>query len=462
VKLSEFKKIQEIDMSNVLGSYGAAALQQTGNRLLGRGEGQLSTQDRIAKNKFISDFVGRATTNLTSAIQSGLVDPSSVNNAQSTAPASPNTASTNTAYPNTASPNTASTVVRTTLPGETPEQKRIRLQKAAQKNIDQTAMPLSKVTPNTGPTPNSIRQQKQSAAAASAQNQMTPFNKLPSNQQAIAANNVRKNQQATAGSNAQNQMNPFSKVSPAPAVWKNNRNPSVRAQRRPVMKEHEFFKLNSIFESIINIDEAEVATAQTISQYIKNMVTKYMRGVNISSPEVQRQINTLANEVQSTYQRDKGKAALTKLANLGYAISYADSEGTSSATIDNPASNPMSAMDAIKAGISKGMGKNSGTDAGKNDSSRDKNLAGKLDKVDNEPSAMNNMARQLATKGQSQTSTGGATIPTGTGIRHAASPTNPNQATNISDKIAQANQSFNRRKVDKKATKRAQNRKSTV
>jgi len=45
-----------------------------------------------------------------------------------------------------------------------------------------------------------------------------------------------------------------------------------------------------------------------------------------------------------------------------------------------------------------------------------------------EPSAMGNMARQLAAKGQAQTSTGGATIATGTGIRHAASPTNPNQA----------------------------------
>jgi len=44
-----------------------------------------------------------------------------------------------------------------------------------------------------------------------------------------------------------------------------------------------------------------------------------------------------------------------------------------------------------------------------------------------EPSAMSNMSRQLAARGQAQTSTGGATIATGTGVRHAASPFNPNQ-----------------------------------
>lgn len=46
-----------------------------------------------------------------------------------------------------------------------------------------------------------------------------------------------------------------------------------------------------------------------------------------------------------------------------------------------------------------------------------------------EPNSMDNMSRQLAARGQAQTSTGGATIATGTGVRHAASPTNPNQTT---------------------------------
>lgn len=452
MKLNEFKEINEIDMSNVLGSFGAAALQQTGNRLTGSGEGQLSVKDRMAKNTFISDFVGRATTNLASAIQSGLVDPSAANNNQPIATATTPAAG-------------------ASVPGETPEQKRLRLQKAAQQNIDKTAMPFSKVSPTAAPTPDSIRQQKQATAAANAQQQMTPFNKLPSNQQSIAANNVRKNQQAVAGSNAQKQMAPFSKVSPAPAVWKNNRNPSLPAQRRPTMKENEFFKLNTVFESIVNIDEAESASAQTISQYVKNMVTKYLKGVNISSPEVQKQINTLANDVQSTYKQDKGKAALTKLANLGYSISYADAE--TSATNKAPANN-MSAMDAFRAGMS-GNATIDSASAGEDSFTQTKNLIAKLDnagkqkvlsaieqELETSPSAMNNMSRQLAARGQSQTSTGGATIATGKGIRHAASPTNPNQTTNIGDKISQANQSFKQRKVDSKALQRAKARKATA
>lgn len=55
------------------------------------------------------------------------------------------------------------------------------------------------------------------------------------------------------------------------------------------------------------------------------------------------------------------------------------------------------------------------------------------DEPDAEPapaSAFGNMSRQLGARGQSQTSTGGATIATGRGIRHAASPLNPNQLVN--------------------------------
>lgn len=56
-----------------------------------------------------------------------------------------------------------------------------------------------------------------------------------------------------------------------------------------------------------------------------------------------------------------------------------------------------------------------------------------------EPTAMGNMSRQLAARGQAQTSTGGATIATGTGVRHAASPTNPNQTTTATTSIPTAN-----------------------
>ena len=68
-------KLNELNLTNVLGDYGAAAVKQVGNRIAGNAEGNLSVQDKIAKEKFISNFIGRASTNLNSAIQSGLVDP---------------------------------------------------------------------------------------------------------------------------------------------------------------------------------------------------------------------------------------------------------------------------------------------------------------------------------------------------------------------------------------------------
>jgi hypothetical protein len=69
-------KLNELNLSQaVLGDFGTAALKQAGNRLVGNTEGNLSVKDKMAKEKFIADFVGRANTNLTSAIQSGLVDP---------------------------------------------------------------------------------------------------------------------------------------------------------------------------------------------------------------------------------------------------------------------------------------------------------------------------------------------------------------------------------------------------
>lgn len=55
------------------------------------------------------------------------------------------------------------------------------------------------------------------------------------------------------------------------------------------------------------------------------------------------------------------------------------------------------------------------------------------------PGAVDNIARQLAARGQAQTSTGGATITTGTGLRHAASPFNPNQTTTATTSIPTAN-----------------------
>jgi len=99
------------------------------------------------------------------------------------------------------------TAPATTAPapaGETPEQKRIRLQKAAQQSIDKTAVPAPAKT--AAPSPADIRQAKQGQAAQGAQAQMAPFNKLPADQVATQSANIRQAKQAQAAKNAQAQM----------------------------------------------------------------------------------------------------------------------------------------------------------------------------------------------------------------------------------------------------------------
>jgi len=304
VKLNEFKQLNELDLAQAFGDYGAAALQQTGSRLNPfnkTGSDQLSVQDKMAKNIFLSKMIGRASADLDSAIKGGLVDPS-IKGVQPTTTSTQQTPTTQQAPA-----------------GETPEQKRIRLQKAAQQNIDKTAAPVSKLPVNQ-PTvqAGNIRQAKQKDAAANAQSQMSPVSKLPANQTAIQAANIRKQKQQAAQAN--------------------------------LFKESTYTKLDYILESVINIDEA-VASKQSISDFIQRFFKKYLQIQTIPS-QVQAQVTTLANEIESTYPRNKD--ALTKLANLGYAFSYSNQDNATD-TAGAGATQP--ATSSFAAGIRQGLGK---------------------------------------------------------------------------------------------------------
>lgn len=473
MKLNEFKQLQELDAKHLIGNFGASALQQAGNRLMGNGEGQLSVKDRMSKNNFISDFVGRATTNLQSAIEGGRVDI----NATSSAPV-PTQQNTTPTQPNTTTPGATS---QPTQP-ETPEQKRIRLQKAAQQNIDKTATTVKTNAPVAPKTPEQIRQEKQAAATQAARGQMTPKVAGPAVPAPKTPEQIRQEKLAAATQTAQAGMTP--KPPAQPTVWKNNRKPSAPAQTKPVFKESTFSILNNIFESILSMDEAEVAQPVqdtgkiSISEYVRNMFTKYMKNVNISDPKVQQQIKSLADAVQASYRQDKGQAALNKLANLGYSLSYEQGSGQTSSTTSDTEQPSMGGLSAFArgAGLSQGSTTTPATtqtttatqtaqtspeqkQAEKTVYMQVKELLGKLDKkgkqrilaalqkqlpaqaqstqpTQAQPSAMDNMARQLSARGQ--TSTGGTQTATGRGVRHTASPTNPNQAPGLDAKISSA------------------------
>ena len=217
-------------------------------------------EGKMAKNIFVRNFMQKAISGLASAINSGLVDP----NATSAAPTTQQPQAPAPAAPVTGVGNKPNTMANAPV------------------SKTNTAKPGN---PNAAPaavtqTPAQVRQQKQAAATQVARAGMTPR--------------------------------------PKPAVWKSGRNPNAPAVAR---ENTTFDKLNKIFEGILNVNEA---AGQSISQYIQGLFLEYLHGVKVpmNDPATVSKFKTLADEVQATYAKDNGKNALTKLADLGWALSH--------------------------------------------------------------------------------------------------------------------------------------------
>ena len=152
---------------------------------------------------------------------------------------------------------------------------------------------------------------------------------------------VRQQKQAAATQVARAGMTPVRK----PVVWKSGRNPNAPA----VAKENKAFeKLNNIFEGILNVNEA---AGQSISQYIQGLFMEYLHGVKVpmNDPTTVSKFKTLADEVQATYAKDNGKNALTKLADLAWALSHSP-EATQQAAAGQQA-NPAAAQQTTPAAV---------------------------------------------------------------------------------------------------------------
>lgn len=81
--------------------------------------------------------------------------------------------------------------------------------------------------------------------------------------------------------------------------------------------ETKYYKLNKVFESIV---EAAPGSAMSITDYLKkSWYPKYMKGVNYA--HAQSQVDAIIDQIQQSYAKDQGKAALTKLANLSFSVS---------------------------------------------------------------------------------------------------------------------------------------------
>ena len=266
---------------------------------------------------------------------------------------------------------------------KSPEQIRQEKQAAAA-NVAQDQManngPFSKLPDNqasiqAGNIAKNVRQQKQTTAAQTAQDQMSQngqFSKLPTDQFNKTATNTRQQKQNVATQNAQDQMSPMSKL---PTDQFNKSAANVRQKKqadamKPVTKSKnnkvnfpknkksnpgsqafgqiaqnlgkvaegsKFDKLNFLFENILA--EATKST-QSISQYITNFFTQFMKGVTISDKAVVSRLKSLAMELEQTYSKDNGKSVLPKLADLAWAVQHAQAEEQpKNTTPNNPPTN---------------------------------------------------------------------------------------------------------------------------
>lgn len=297
-------KLTELGLSDVIGDVRAAQLKQGAGRLMGTPGSEMSTKDRMVKDNFIKNFVGRAVHDIDSMIKSGAV------------------------YPEV-TPEVPAATQQNTGP-ETPEQKRIRLQKAAQQQADLQGVPVNK--PAAPPTPAQVRQQKQAQAAQAAQQGMSPVSKLPANQFAKTAATVRQQQQAPVAQAAQKNMAPVSSL-PANQYAKSAEN--VRKQKQAAAAA-------ALKESMIS-----EAPAMSIADYLMDMVDQYT-GVDLT--KYQPHIKALAKEVENTYSKNKAKDALYKLGNLLYGISYAANPVRTGANTLAKAGQAQTQQDASPAG----------------------------------------------------------------------------------------------------------------
>jgi len=110
------------------------------------------------------------------------------------------------------------------------------------------------------------------------------------------------------------------------------------------VRESTYNQLNRVFEGMLN-EEAE-----SISSYLQRWVKQYLKGINLSDPRIYAEVNKMINNVQTTWANDKGKAALTTLANTAYALSHSNKIGGGASTPPENAV-PQSAGQAFMKGV---------------------------------------------------------------------------------------------------------------
>lgn len=260
--MTKKKKIDKIDegfLDTLFGDYGAAGMRSMFKKGMTR-------EAQLAQDLFIKDFVADALSSLSAGVQGGFVDP---NIRGGGAPADTDSMAVKTAKSRTGTQPAGT-------PGAAPA-----AGAAATTPGKPAATPAAKAAPTT-------------PGAA-------PVGKTPTATPTAKGYSFKTTQP---GQPAQPQQNV--KVPPQNVKF------NVPGKTGAV-KESTYRQLNALFESIF-----EATGGQSIATYLTSWFNKYMGGVNWQQHK--DQIQSIIQNVEDTYKRDKGAKALRQLAQAAFAI----------------------------------------------------------------------------------------------------------------------------------------------
>jgi hypothetical protein len=328
MKLNDFKQteqqLDELRLSSLVGDYGSAAIK----KLFGKTGGK-TTQQQMAQDIFIKDFVGDAISSLETGIKSGLINPSARGTPRQVNPASVQPQA---GQPGATTP-TAPNAPTTTKPGGTaPAVGKFNQQKQTTQNMNQYIQKAAQTINATQDKNQKIALTKELVNYMADRKGYPEWdNGLATVQQVIKKGNVDPN----FANAALNKMKAGQTMAEA---WKifyiNKLLESVKlswkdvglsvlkesTSKNYIIVESKYLKLNNVFESIV-----EAAKGQSIQDYLQNWFAQYMQGVNYSSQ--QQMVDKLINNVAKTYAQDKGKQALETLAQSAWALSKGSAPG---------------------------------------------------------------------------------------------------------------------------------------
>lgn len=329
-------KINEFGLSDILGSWGAAQLKGTSGA---------TTVQKMAQQKFIDNFVGDALSNLDTAIKGGLVvagKSGQVAQPANQAPAAAQPDAAPTAQQPQSNPST------TQQPQSNPS--------TGQLNINYQGKPVANNAPNLMPNAKKpeVKQPGMSySTTIPAKNQPQASTAATTAPATTASNATQTSTQQPRQTYAQKGAAYQQQQNQRKALGKKNQplNPSQRQSmpiRYPTREASQYDQLNMIFESLVGedyINEADPKQPMSISQYLSTQwYPGFMQGVDYSAG--QDKIDDLMKEIENTYSKDRGKAALNKLAQVSFALSANKLGGAVGKGAAKPGTVPASATTA--------------------------------------------------------------------------------------------------------------------